>query len=62
MSMDIIGWGALNVDRLCQVNEFAPIDGETFIYNETKSCGGSASNTIIGTAKLGLKSGYSEMD
>ncbi|MBE6485595.1 MAG: carbohydrate kinase family protein [Methanosphaera stadtmanae] len=58
MSLDIIGWGALNVDRLCQVNEFAPIDGETYIYNETKSCGGSASNTIIGTAKLGLKSGY----
>lgn len=58
MSLDIIGWGALNVDRLCKVNEFAPMDGETFIYEETKSCGGSASNTIIGTAKLGLKSGY----
>jgi ribokinase len=58
MSLDVIGWGALNVDRLCQVNEFAPMDGETFIYSETKSCGGSASNTIIGTAKLGLKSGY----
>lgn len=58
MSLDIIGWGALNVDRLCQVNQFAPMDGETFIYNETKSCGGSASNTIIGTAKLGLNAGY----
>ena len=58
MTFDIIGWGALNVDRLCQVNEFAPTDGETFIYNETKSCGGSASNTIIGTAKLGLNAGY----
>lgn len=58
MTLDIIGWGALNVDRLCQVNQFAPTDGETFIYNETKSCGGSASNTIIGTAKLGLAAGY----
>lgn len=58
MTFDIIGWGALNVDRLCQVNEFAPTDGETFIYNETKSCGGSASNTIIGAAKLGLNVGY----
>lgn len=58
MTFDIIGWGALNIDRLCQVNEFAPTDGETFIYNETKSCGGSASNTIIGTAKLGLNVGY----
>lgn len=58
MSLDIVGWGALNIDRLCQVHKFAPTDGETFIYNETKSCGGSASNTIIGTAKLGLNSGY----
>lgn len=58
MTLDIIGWGALNVDRLCHVNQFAPTDGETFIYEETKSCGGSASNTIIGTAKLGLDAGY----
>ena len=58
MTFDIIGWGALNVDRLCKVNEFAPTDGETFIYEETKTCGGSASNTIIGASKLGLNSGY----
>lgn len=58
MSLDIVGWGALNVDRLCNVHEFAPTDGETFIYNESKTCGGSASNTIIATAKLGLNSGY----
>ncbi|WP_455645996.1 carbohydrate kinase family protein [Methanosphaera sp.] len=58
MKFDIIGWGALNVDRLCQVNEFAPSDGETFINYETKSCGGSAANTIIGIAKLGLNTGY----
>jgi len=58
MAFDIIGWGALNVDRLCKVNEFAPEDGETFIYEEKKSCGGSASNTIIATSKLGLNAGY----
>lgn len=58
MTFDIIGWGALNVDRLCKVNEFAPDDGETFIYEETKTCGGSASNTIIATSKLGLNVGY----
>ncbi|RAP50702.1 MAG: hypothetical protein BZ133_04900 [Methanosphaera sp. SHI613] len=58
MTFDIIGWGALNVDRLCKVNEFAPEDGETFIYEESKSCGGSASNTIIATSKLGLNVGY----
>ena len=58
MTFDIIGWGALNVDRLCKVNEFAPEDGETFIYEEAKTCGGSASNTIIATSKLGLNAGY----
>lgn len=58
MKFDIIGWGALNVDRLCHVNSFAPSDGETFVNYETKSCGGSASNTIIGMSKLGLNTGY----
>lgn len=58
MNFDIIGWGALNIDRLCHVNEFAPSDGETYINNETKACGGSASNTIIGISKLGLNTGY----
>lgn len=58
MLFDIIGWGALNVDRLCMVNDFAPVDGETFIVEEKKSCGGSASNTIIATSKLGLNVGY----
>lgn len=58
MTFDLVGWGALNVDRLCKVNDFAPIDGETFIYEEKKSCGGSASNTIIGASKLGLNTGY----
>lgn len=58
MTFDLIGWGALNVDRLCKINDFAPIDGETFIFEEKKSCGGSASNTIIGASKLGLNTGY----
>lgn len=58
MKFDIIGWGALNIDRLCNVDDYAPNDGETFINYETKSCGGSAANTIIGIAKLGLNTGY----
>lgn len=58
MKFDIIGWGALNVDRLCKINDFAPIDGETFIFEEKKSCGGSASNTIIAMSKLGSNTGY----
>lgn len=58
MTLDIIGWGALNVDRLCMVDEFAPSDGETFINDEKTSCGGSAANTIIAIAKQGLQTGY----
>ena len=58
MTFDLIGWGALNVDRLCKINEFAQVDGETFIFDEKKTCGGSASNTIIGASKLGLTTGY----
>lgn len=58
MTYDIIGWGALNIDRLCKVNEFADADGETFINEETKSCGGSAANTVIAASKLGLNTGY----
>lgn len=57
MSLDIIGWGALNVDRLCKVKEFACVDGETFIDTETRSCGGSAANTVIAASKLGLNTG-----
>lgn len=58
MNFDIIGFGALNVDRLCHVDDFAPVDGETFINYETKVCGGSAANTIVSIAKLGLKCGH----
>lgn len=58
MNFDIIGFGALNVDRLCHIDDFAPVDGETFINYETKACGGSAANTIVSIAKLGLKCGH----
>ncbi|MBV1767669.1 MAG: carbohydrate kinase family protein, partial [Methanobacterium sp.] len=55
---EVVGFGALNMDLLHQVDSIAGADEETFIKNVTTSCGGSAANTIIGLSKLGLKTGY----
>ena len=58
MSLDVIGFGALNIDKLYQVNKIAKEDEEAYIKDYTLSCGGSAANTIIGLSRLGLKTGY----
>ncbi len=58
MSLDVVGFGALNVDKLYMVNKIAKEDEESYIKNLTQSCGGSAANTIIGLSRLGLKTGY----
>ncbi len=52
-----MGFGALNLDRLFQVNQIACKDEEGQIKNLHESCGGSAANTIIGLARLGLDTG-----
>jgi len=57
MTLDVIGFGALNLDRLFQVNQIACKDEEGYIENLTESCGGSAANTIIGLSRLGLDTG-----
>ncbi|MGP8024304.1 MAG: carbohydrate kinase family protein [Methanobacterium sp.] len=58
MSLDVVGFGALNIDKLYQVNKIAKEDEEAYIKDYTLSCGGSAANTIIGLSRLGLKTGY----
>ena len=58
MSLDVVGFGALNVDKLYQVNKIAKEDEEAYIKDLTLSCGGSAANTIVGLSRLGLKTGY----
>ncbi len=58
IDVDIIGFGALNVDKLFTVKNIAGIDGESFIKSEKKNPGGSAANTIIGLSKLGLNTSY----
>ena len=58
MSLDVVGLGALNIDKLYQVNKIAKEDEEAYIKDYILSCGVSAANTIIGLSRLGLKTGY----
>lgn len=55
IKVDVIGFGALNVDKLHEVDSIACIDEESFIKSEKDTPGGSAANTIIGLSKLGFK-------
>ena len=58
MKLDVIGMGALNVDKLYIVNQIAQRDCESSILDSLEVCGGSAANTMVGLARLGLKVGY----
>ena len=58
MKFDVICFGALNVDRLYRVNRIAGKDEESFIIDFKESPGGSAANTAVGLARLGLKTGF----
>ncbi|MEM3769915.1 MAG: carbohydrate kinase family protein [Candidatus Bathyarchaeia archaeon] len=55
---DVIGFGALNVDKLYKVNKIAGPEEEGFIKGFEEACGGSAANTIMGLARLGCKVGF----
>jgi len=57
-SMDIMGFGALNMDQLHLVDKIAGADEESFVNGFTETCGGSAANTIIGGSRLNLKTGF----
>lgn len=56
--LDVVGFGALNVDRLYNVNKIAHEDEEAFITDFNQSCGGSAANTITGLSRLQIKTGF----
>lgn len=53
VNAEVIGFGALNVDKLYSVENIVGADEESFIKNETSTPGGSAANTIVGLARLG---------
>jgi ribokinase len=55
---DVVGFGALNVDKLFKVNKIAAAEEESLIKNCVEACGGSAANTIVGLARLGCKVGF----
>jgi ribokinase len=55
---DVVGFGALNVDKLFKVNRIAAAEEESFILSHSESCGGSAANTIVGLARLDCKVGF----
>jgi ribokinase len=57
-TLDIIGFGALNVDKVYLVDNIAAKGEESYIIGYSESCGGSAANTITSLAKLGLSVGY----
>ena len=51
-SFDVVGFGALNMDKLFKVNRLAKAEEESFIEDYAEACGGSAANTTIGLARL----------
>ena len=53
LNAEIIGFGALNVDKLYSVDKIVTNDEESFITSQRDTPGGSASNTIIGLSRLG---------
>jgi ribokinase len=55
---DVVGFGALNVDKLYKVNRIAGAEEESFIQSHSESCGGSAANTVVGLARLGCNVGF----
>ena len=55
---DVVGFGALNVDKLFKVNRIAGAEEESFIVTQSETCGGSAANTMVSLARLGCKVGF----
>lgn len=58
MKFDVVCFGALNVDKLYRVNRIAREDEHSFITDYVEAPGGSAANTAVGLARLGLRVGY----
>ncbi|SDA48112.1 carbohydrate kinase family protein [Methanobrevibacter millerae] len=54
INAEVIGFGALNVDKLYSVGNIAGADEESFITSSRDTPGGSAANTIIGLSRLGV--------
>ena len=56
--VEIIGIGALNIDKLYLVERIGAAGEEIGIYSVSEQPGGSAANTIAALARLGIKTGF----
>jgi ribokinase len=56
-SVEVVGLGALNIDRIYRVERILD-DGEALVTEAESFPGGSAANTIYGLARLGLATGF----
>ncbi len=56
--LDVIGFGALNVDKLFRVSSIAHAEEESYVIGFDETCGGSAANTVVGLARLGCNVGF----
>jgi ribokinase len=56
--LEAVCFGALNLDKLYKVNRIAREEEESFILDLKETPGGSAANTAVGLARLGVKTGY----
>ncbi|NHW23271.1 MAG: carbohydrate kinase family protein [Archaeoglobales archaeon] len=54
----VIGFGALNLDKIYRVDKIPGRDEEGFVRDLQIFPGGSAANTIVGLARLGLRTAY----
>ena len=54
----VVGFGALNLDRIYYVDRIVKPDEEGFISSIENHPGGSAANTIVGVSRLGIVAGY----
>ncbi len=56
--VEIIGIGALNIDKLYLVERIGAAGEEIGVYSVSEQPGGSAANTIAALARLGIKTGF----
>ncbi len=57
MPLDVIGFGAMNLDEIARVERLT-INGETRVRSFVRRPGGSAANTIYALARLGMRAGF----
>jgi len=58
VTFDVVGFGALNLDKLYKVNMIAKKEEEGSVLDFKESAGGSAANTVVGLARLELRTGF----